>query len=307
MSISVTEACRVDCFLCGHYGRKKSPEMTTDEIKSLVKTATSMGCFNITWTGGDPVLRKDLAELTRFTREHGAINTMFTPATTLADRAHELAEAGLYSVYVILQSPDDKKHDELVGDKGAKKRAKAAIKACLDEGIYTGVGTYMDAGRLRDGTVESLIDYAEELGCQEILLSDPIPTGRILRREDMVLTQDDRDILVGLQKHHNLERKDGIKVFTNSCVKGPEGVGCIAGRKWVHVTAVGEVCPCDYSPFSFGNVRDEPFKKIWRRMVKHPVYRKSTDLCRMQDPVFRRRFVDAIPEGATLPYPIDGL
>jgi len=305
MSISVTDRCGVDCWLCGHWGRELSPELTAGEIKSLVDTATSMGCFNVIWTGGDPLLRKDLQELTAYTRERGAINTMFTPGIHLDRQARGLARSGLYSVYVHLHSRNAREHDRLVGHSGAHEKVVKGVMACLDAGIYVGAETYMTHERLRDGTLEDIIEYAESIGCPEILLSDPLPTGKVLRREDLLLTPDDREILVRTQKEHNMERSGGIKIFTNSCVKGPMGVGCIAGNMWVHITAVGEVCACDYTPFSFGNVRNEPLKKIWRRIIRHPTYRAHTDLCRLQDPEFRRRYFDTIPEGAVLPYPIE--
>lgn len=45
---------------------------------------------------------------------------------------------------------------------------------------------------------------------------------------------------------------------------------------------------------------------LWRRMLAHPAYRERSQTCRMQSPEFRARYIDTIPEGASLPYPIDG-
>jgi hypothetical protein len=39
-------------------------------------------------------------------------------------------------------------------------------------------------------------------------------------------------------------------------------------------------------------------------MTTHPEYRRHSVACRMQDPGFRARYIDTIPAGAPLPFPI---
>jgi MoaA/NifB/PqqE/SkfB family radical SAM enzyme len=85
------------------------------------------------------------------------------------------------------------------------------------------------------------------------------------------------------------------------------GIGCLAGNIQYYVSAYGDVAPCDFAPLSFGNIRDEPLKKIWKKLVKHPAYDHRSQFCRMQHPDFRRFYIDPIPDDAPLPYPIDKL
>ncbi|HIH43686.1 MAG TPA: radical SAM protein [Candidatus Methanoperedenaceae archaeon] len=267
--------------------------------------AIGMGVFNITFTGGDPMLRKDIYSLISHVRDTGrAISTMFTPGVRLAGRAAQLKDAGLYSVYVILSNVSPEKHDEMVGTPGTFELAVRGIRECIDSGILTGIATYVTRERLNDGTIDQLIDFAGELGVHEVLLSDPLPTGKMLRNEQFILDKAERERLVAMQKDYNTRPK-GTKIFTNSCVKGPTGVGCVAGNKWVHVTAVGEVSPCDYTPLSFGNVKNGGLAPVWNRIQRHATYSRHSDECRIQDYAFRRRYIDRIPEGAVLPYPID--
>jgi len=53
----------------------------------------------------------------------------------------------------------------------------------------------------------------------------------------------------------------------------------------------------------FGNIRDEPLVAIWERLRAHPAYCQRSDHCRMQDPEFRRRYIDGIPRDVPLPWP----
>ena len=42
--------------------------------------------------------------------------------------------------------------------------------------------------------------------------------------------------------------------------------GCGAGFHHLFIDAIGNVCPCDLTPLSFGNVFEEPLEKIWLKM-----------------------------------------
>ena len=51
--------------------------------------------------------------------------------------------------------------------------------------------------------------------------------------------------------------------------EGGENFGCNAGCKMVYVDAFGEVSPCVFLPFSFGNVRERPLADTLRDMRDH--------------------------------------
>ena len=83
------------------------------------------------------------------------------------------------------------------------------------------------------------------------------------------------------------------------------GIGCLAANIQYYVSAYGEVSPCDFAPLSFGNIRSEPLRAIWKKMIEHPAYNKKAQYCRMQHEKFRHFYIDPIPDDATLPYPIE--
>jgi MoaA/NifB/PqqE/SkfB family radical SAM enzyme len=43
-------------------------------------------------------------------------------------------------------------------------------------------------------------------------------------------------------------------------------MGCCGGYQYIHVTASGNICPCSFTPLSFGNVKKEELSVIWKRM-----------------------------------------
>jgi MoaA/NifB/PqqE/SkfB family radical SAM enzyme len=85
------------------------------------------------------------------------------------------------------------------------------------------------------------------------------------------------------------------------------GIGCLAGNIQYYVSAYGDVAPCDFTPLSFGNIRNQALREIWRKMVRHPAYNHRSTYCRMQNRKFRNLYIDPIPDNALLPYSIDNL
>jgi MoaA/NifB/PqqE/SkfB family radical SAM enzyme len=309
ISIAITRACSCDCIYCGYVGPYDySKELTKEEIFSVIDQAIDLGAFTIIFYGGDPILRKDLYELIFYARSKDLWTILFTPGIHVTAKiAVKLKEAGLDSIYIVLNSKRANVHDKLLQLEGAFARALNAIKTCLKAGLWVGISTYATSDRIRSGDLENLIDFAEELGVHEVLVADIIPTGKLLRKEDIILTLEDRDLLVEIHEARNIPGTPGPRVSTSSCMKSPRGVGCIAGNKWVYVNPQGYVTPCAYIPLSFGNIRENKLQEIWNRIVRHSAFRDLKAFCRMQDLAFREKYIHPIPESVSLPYPIDKL
>lgn len=72
-SIELTERCNNDCIHCCinlpvNDSAAKGREMTTDQVKTILKEAADLGCLEVRFTGGEPLLRPDFEELYLFAR-----------------------------------------------------------------------------------------------------------------------------------------------------------------------------------------------------------------------------------------------
>jgi hypothetical protein len=56
------------------------------------------------------------------------------------------------------------------------------------------------------------------------------------------------------------------KVCAFNQIESPEVFGCGAGTQHLFIDSAGEVCPCDFTPLSFGQVTQAPLAAIWDRM-----------------------------------------
>ena len=94
---------------------------------------------------------------------------------------------------------------------------------------------------------------------------EPIPTGSFYNQKDEVLSEDESKELADFHKQWN-RKNSGPAISGFSYLESEEMFGCGAGFHHLFVDAIGNVCPCDLTPLSFGNVLDEPLEKIWLKM-----------------------------------------
>ena len=115
------------------------PELSTNEWKKIIDKLWSARVPMVTFTGGEPTQRNDLAELVGHAKKFVTrVNTNGVNVT--AELAVELARAGLDSMQVTLYSHDEKIHNALVGTEGFADTV-AGIKNALAAGLDVNINT----------------------------------------------------------------------------------------------------------------------------------------------------------------------
>ncbi len=88
--------------------RPSRGEMSPEELRTLAKVAASFGIKSVKLTGGEPLLREDIAEIVEAFREEGFKDiSLVTNGSKLAELALDLKKAGLKRVNVKLDSLDE--------------------------------------------------------------------------------------------------------------------------------------------------------------------------------------------------------
>ena len=95
LDVELTERCNNNCIHCyinlpSNDLAAKKRELSTEDIKEILKEASSLGCLKVRFTGGEPLLRGDFEELYLFTRRLGLKVLIFTNATLITSRLVEL-------------------------------------------------------------------------------------------------------------------------------------------------------------------------------------------------------------------------
>jgi len=313
MTFAVTYKCQCKCVHCsaGKHARENVQELTTEEAKKLIDDSQKLGVTILAFTGGEPLLRDDLFELISYVDQRKTMPIMFTNGLLLTDEnVDKLIRAGLYSIFVSLDSPIAEEHDSRRGMPGIFETAVNGIKRMKSKGALVGISSYATRSATEKGMYKKMHKLAKDLGIHNVILFDGVPTGNMLKDTSEMLTMEQRE---EIHKYSaEIFRRKIIpplssQAWQNSVEGNLSGIGCIAANIQYYASAYGDITPCDFSPLSFGNIRSEPLKKIWKKMVRHPAYNHRSSFCRMQNQKFRHFYIDPIPDNATLPYDIDKL
>ncbi|HIE30823.1 MAG TPA: radical SAM protein [Methanosarcinales archaeon] len=282
VTISITEECPNRCIHCALPDTDNKASLSPDVVTDVIDQATRMGTTMIIFDGGEPMMYPDLEEVVRQVDPDKAIATVFTSGTGLTpEKAASLRGAGLFAVSVSLDSPHPGEHDRMRGRSGVFEDALAAIRNSLAAGIL--VNIYVVLSPMNIGDLNEFYRLALETGVHELSFYEIVPTGRWIDHENDVLSRDGHKTL---DSFVSWAREDGrVRVFSIPHVM--ESTGCFAGRRWLHITPQGDVLPCACIPISYGNVKEESLKAIWKRIRGDRAYNARS--CLMRDPGFRKR------------------
>jgi cyclic pyranopterin phosphate synthase len=121
--LSVTDKCNLRCFYClpKHFKEFEQPEnwLTFDEIERVIGAFAELGVAKVRITGGEPLVRKDLAVLAkRLSRLHGIDDlSLSTNAVLLAKHALALRDAGVSRINVSLDTLRADRFTQITGGK----------------------------------------------------------------------------------------------------------------------------------------------------------------------------------------------
>ncbi|WP_372713438.1 GTP 3',8-cyclase MoaA [Ilyobacter sp.] len=138
LRISLTENCNLRCIYCkpDQCTTNNSDSMTKEEIVSIIRVMAESGIKKVRFTGGEPLLRKDITEIISEVSKIKGIDdiALTTNGILLEAKAKELKDAGLMRVNVSLDTLKEERYRELTG--GDLKNVLKGIAAARKEGLY---------------------------------------------------------------------------------------------------------------------------------------------------------------------------
>lgn len=284
VTVSITEECPNNCIHCALPDTKNRIKLTPETVRSVIDQVLEMGTTFLIFDGGEPLTYPGLEDLISYVDPEKAITGMFTSGVGLTEeRASRLKEAGLYSLTVSFDSAYEDKHDYIRGRKGIFKNAVEAVKNGLKAGLL--VNIYVVLSRDNVNELEELYDLAAKLCVHELSFYEIVPTGRWIDHASEILIPEDT------KKFDNfvsgVREKEGPKVFAIPQVM--RTTGCMAGRKWLHITPEGNILPCACIPIPYGNVHQDKVRDVWKKIREDPVY--NAKYCLMRNPEFRKKYL----------------
>ena len=300
---NTTRACNLNCIHCYakavHQSRDR--ELTTEEGFNLIDDLATFGVPVLLFSGGEPLLRSDLPELTRYAVSKGIRAVISTNGTLITEeKAMLLKNAGVSYVGISLDGLE-KVNDHFRGVKGAFKKALNGIKNC--QKVELKVGLRFTINKLNIDQVPGIFDLAEKMNIERICFYHLVYSGRgsnlvdqdlshsetrkivdiiMDRTKDMytrglkkeVLTVDNHAdgcyLYLRMLKENNPRAGEVLELLKmNGGNSSGEGIGCVS---WDGVVYADQF----WREHSFGNVLVRPFSQIWSN-VTNPLMAQLKD------------------------------
>jgi MoaA/NifB/PqqE/SkfB family radical SAM enzyme len=251
MFISITSRCNLACSGCYMKERPApaGPELTLDELNSIIAQADQLGISVIAFVGGEPLLRsQDIIALAgSFPHILFTLNTNGTFIDN--EMAAALAACGNLVPFISLEG-FGKVTDTRRGT-GSYDRILAACFRMNDRILFFGCAVTVSRNNFSEVLDESFIRMMIGAGARAFIYIQYVPAER--GTEDLVPTREQREQLT---RKISLFNRDYPAFFIG--VPGDMEVfgGCLAaGRGFIHVNPIGELEPCPLVPVSDANLR----------------------------------------------------
>jgi len=287
---NVTRRCNLKCVHCYAHAKDISfdDELTTEQGKELIDDLAAYGSPVMLFSGGEPLVRKDLPQLAAYAVEKGMRAVISTNGTLITSQtARTLKEIGLSYVGISLDGMQEI-NDRFRGVNGAFRSALDGIENCQEAGIK--VGLRFTVNKFNVGEIPKIFRLLEERDIPRVCFYHLVYAGRgsDLVKDDLshAETRAALDLIIDETKRLHAAGKpkevltvdnhaDGPYVYLRLLKEDPERAkevlellkwneGNNSGRGIGCVSWDGEVYADQFwRHYSFGNVKDRPFSEIW--------------------------------------------
>lgn len=267
VTLAVTNRCSYKCWHCYNAGRSQK-DLSLAEFRKVASALQVLGVVHVTLSGGEPLVRKDLAEIAEAFDESTYLSLNTTGAGLNPGRARSLRRAGVFALGVSLDSLSSDEHDRMRGREGAFETALTALNLAADAGLYPYLISVATHSLLHESHFMSFMKFASEAGAREVHLLEPCAIGNLAGQRDVVLSTDEKERILEYQRI--VATDESLPVLSSFLyLESGKAFGCGAGLTHLYIDGSGEVCPCNLVPLSFGNITRAPLNAILDRMARH--------------------------------------
>lgn len=267
LRISLTELCNFRCTYCTAASISILPPshyLTRQEVARFTRVANTLGIEKVRLTGGEPLLREDLAEIVRSLKDAGTKEVSITTnASRLAPMLMPLKEAGLDRINISLDSMDPQRFRE-VTLVDAFREVMRAVFLALEAGFPVKLNMVALKGLTRREILE-FTGLARDWPL-DVRFLEFMPLCGEAWRPDLVFTI--REIRSIVEEHFELEEmpRGDAPAQTFRLLSGKGRVGFIGSLtesfcgdcSRIRLTSDGNIRPCLFSEVQV------PVKKLLR-------------------------------------------
>jgi MoaA/NifB/PqqE/SkfB family radical SAM enzyme len=288
--------CNYSCKMCdlprrGEQLKNKGvKELSTAELKILLADFADLGTCGIGFTGGEPLLRDDIFELLKTTRDLGMVAHLNTNGSLLnEEKVNKLLDSGADSLNISLDAATAKVHDRIRGHIGAFDKAVEAISRVDYFRKKRGIPIKIKAvSVLSPDNIDEIYDLIKLAISLKVDYVDFIPEQKFRnnpREHSADFFKKLDNVISYLIKVKDIKIENSIyqlKLFEKSFKGEKSPLTCYAGYNSYGVDCYGLIYPC--MPWfnwmkPVGNIRDIGLKDHWYS-AEYNTVRKTIARCR---------------------------
>jgi len=268
----LTHRCPLRCPYCSNPVElaRASEELTTEEWTRALREAAALGCLQVHLSGGEPTVRRDLAEIVAAAREAGLYTNLITAGVTLDEaRLASLVAAGLDHVQLSVQDAEAEGAERIGGFKGAHARKGEAARLVRAAGLPLTLNAVVHRQNLHN--LPALIDLALAWGAARIEVAHVQYYGWALQNRAALLPP--RAMLeVATRVVEEARARLRGRLVLDYVVPDYHAVrpkACMGGwgRRFLAISPRGDVLPCHAAEsipgMRFPNLRDTSLREAW--------------------------------------------
>jgi cyclic pyranopterin phosphate synthase len=245
LRIALTPRCNLKCIYCHHEGEvNPEKEISTEMVVNVARSAADLGVRSLKLTGGEPLLRRDLADLIMQMPRDLNIS-LTTNGIFLAEQAKSLADAGLDRVNVSLDSLNPETYRAITGGReGDLEKVLAGIDVAKKAGLEP-IKLNVVVLKKNEAEIRNMIKFSRQKGLILQLIE-------LLDLRDLGISGDIESIEQNLQADadsiQTREMHRRKKYFLNGAevevVRPMDNTEFCANCTRLRVTSDGKIKPC---------------------------------------------------------------
>ncbi len=264
--VELTYACNLKCVHCYNPKDISNIQIDLDKMKQIIDEAKEIGCFNITFSGGECTLNKNFEKIVEYARSKRMSVEIFTNGQTLYDNPELLNR--LITLYpsrigLSLYSLNKDTHEKITSVKGSYNKTLCVIEKLREKNINVEIKNFLLNTNCKDCI--SVRDYARKINASSVADLSLIPTIEGNKKTlEYVVNEND---LYELYKNpssplymKDIKKRDVTKLQNESL--------CYAGCHTLCITPNLDIHPCVSLPINLGNFNRISLKDIWRNAIK---------------------------------------
>lgn len=267
MIIELLTECNEQCKHC-YIPEHNSKGLDIKMIRDILRQFKDMGGFNITFTGGEIFLRKDLLEIIEEARKLFLRVFLLTNATLITDSlARKLSQFNIAEISVSVYSMEEAEHDWITGIKGSLKKTLEGINNAKKYNIPVVIKTPL-MEKNKDAFYK-VSEFCEKNGF-EFMTSSIIFSQSDGNTKPYDYKINDKDIQKIVREVSKYDKPNPGKKYEEAC-------GAL--KYTLALDCYGNIFPCNAFYYKLGNIREDALLDIWNSPKLRKIQNiKKTDL-----------------------------